>query len=115
MSQKKIIEALKVMNFKIAIDDFGTGYSSIKELSKLSIDIIKIDKTFIDNIQHEPKDLKLLESLMNFCNSLENVKIIIEGIEQIEQVKLLANLNFTGYQGYYFSRPLSLENFMDSI
>ena len=107
---KNIVEFLKQKNFKISIDDFGTGYSSLTYLKDLPVDFIKIDISFIKNIEHNEKDLAVVETLINFAHKF-NLKTIAEGVESENQVKILQNLNCDYIQGFYFAKPMPFEEF----
>lgn len=100
----KIIDGLKKEGFQIALDDFGMGYSNISRILDQSFNKIKFDKSFIENIFSNEKKLNLLESLLNFFN-LFGYKTLIEGVETEKEYLLLRALNFSEYQGYFFSRP----------
>ncbi len=103
-------EKIRVLNeiidigINIAIDDFGTGYSSLNYLAKLPVNTLKIDKSFIDNINNE-NNQAVIRSIVNLSKSLK-YKIITEGVETKEQVDLLTELECNIIQGYYFSKPL---------
>ncbi len=103
-------EKIKVLNelidngINIAIGDFGTGYSSLNYLTKLPVNTLKIDKSFIDNINNE-NNQAVIRSIVNLSKSLK-YKIITEGVETKEQLDLLNELECNIIQGYYFSKPL---------
>lgn len=104
---KEKIELLNEINnngINIAIDDFGTGYSSLSYLINIPINTLKIDKTFIDNIENY-KNKILIRSIINLSKDLK-YNIITEGVETKEQVNLLAGLGCNIIQGFYFSKPL---------
>ncbi|MBV7271776.1 EAL domain-containing protein [Clostridium sp. PL3] len=91
----------------ISIDDFGTGYSSLSYLTILPINTLKIDKSFIDNIENE-KNRAVIECILNLSKSLK-YKVIAEGVEIKEQLGVLMNLGCNIIQGYYFSKPVDEE------
>ncbi len=93
-----LLNEIKKAGFSIAIDDFGTGYSSLSILQNMPIDVIKIDKSFVN----QPR---MLEIMMIIANKLE-LKTVIEGVETKEQVIELQNLGIDFLQGYYYSRPV---------
>lgn len=97
---------LKNIGFSISIDDFGTGYSSFKYLSKLPVDDIKIDRSFVSTIHNHKNNYIIVRSIINLAHSL-NMKVIAEGVEIFEHVNMLQNLNCDYAQGYYYSKPLS--------
>ena len=92
------------------MDDFGTGYSSLNMLSAMPIDILKMDKEFIRNIEHDEKDIRLVELILDIAGTLK-VPVIAEGVETKEQLILLRKLGCAMVQGFYFSRPLPAEEF----
>ena len=100
---------LKDLGFSISLDDFGTGYSSLSYLKNLNIDNLKIDKSFITNINKSKYEQKMLKAISDLATSL-GINLIYEGIENKEQLDCLRKINKTGYyQGYYFSRPVTAE------
>ena len=99
------LQALKQLGVRIAIDDFGTGYSSLSHLQHFPIDILKIDKSFIDELQAETRqNANLVDGIINLGESL-HVDVIAEGIEQPQQAEQLRAIRATLGQGYLFSRP----------
>lgn len=101
----EILNKLKELNVKIAIDDFGTGFSSLSYLAKFPIDIVKIDKSFIDKIAYDPQVLKIVQTIINLAKQL-GLKIIAEGVEDTEQFKILADNGCDFIQGYLISKPI---------
>ena len=110
ISLSNITKKMKQKGFNISLDDFGTGYSSLSMLHDLSIDAIKIDKTFIDNINKS----NIAKYIINMAKDL-NIKTVAEGVETKEQLKALKNMGCDIVQGYYYSKPLSLEEFIKYI
>lgn len=104
------ITKLQKMGFPIEIDDFGTGYSSLSYLSKLPIDRIKIDRSFISNLSDNKRQALVLEALINVGKSLQ-LGVLAEGIETKEQLRFLKQKGCEEYQGFYFSKPLSVKKF----
>ncbi|WBW97082.1 sensor domain-containing protein [Oceanirhabdus sp. W0125-5] len=101
----KKLEKLRELGIKIALDDFGTGYSSFNYLVKLPIDILKIDKSFIDGVHKNPKAKLVVEGIISFAKKL-NFLVVAEGVEEIEQLEILKEQDCDKIQGYIFSKPL---------
>ncbi|MEU8228391.1 EAL domain-containing protein [Actinoplanes sp. NPDC048967] len=98
------LRELRDLGVHIAIDDFGTGYSSLSYLRRFPIDILKIDKAFIDGIATDPDDATLAEAVVQLGRALR-LQTVAEGIENIDQHSLLSALGCTYGQGYLFARP----------
>ena len=98
------LESCRKAGVSVAIDDFGTGFSSLSTLADLPIDVIKIDRLFITQANENPKYLKILNSISELGHQL-GLKIVAEGVEQIEQFELVKNLGIRCVQGYLVSRP----------
>ena len=101
----KEVQEIKKEGFIVSIDDFGTGYSSLSILQNMPIDIIKIDKTFIDKIDFDKKGNNLVDYIILIAKKL-NLKTVAEGIENEEQAKYLKEIDCDLLQGYYYSKPL---------
>ncbi|MGN0159865.1 MAG: putative bifunctional diguanylate cyclase/phosphodiesterase [Lachnospiraceae bacterium] len=106
----KIVTGLKELGVKIALDDFGTGYSSLNYIRQLDFDIIKIDKTFIDDILTDDYDQAFVKLIVDFARKI-NVKLCVEGVETEEQFEYLRDLEADSIQGYFFSRPITAHDF----
>ena len=101
----KILRTFKDEGITISIDDFGTGYSSLNYLKNLPISKLKIDKAFVNNITTDNKDAMIVKTIIDIAHNL-NLKVIAEGVEHLEQMEFLRNLNCDELQGYFFSKPL---------
>jgi diguanylate cyclase (GGDEF)-like protein len=101
--ERGVLTRLKQLGVQIAVDDFGTGYSSLQYLQRFPIDILKIDKSFVDGIA-EPNEPALAQAIIDLGDSL-NLRVIAEGVEHEAQVTRLADLGCRWGQGYHFSRP----------
>ena len=114
MSQNTaIIQTLALMRnsrIHIAMDDFGTGYSSLSYLRNYPFDSLKIDRTFIRDIHQDRNDKALVNATLSMSHAL-GVKVVAEGIETVEQLKFLQKAGCEYGQGYYFSKPISAEEF----
>ena len=99
------LQAIRVMGVGIAIDDFGTGFSSLSYLSKLPVDTLKIDRSFVVDMTAGPEGLALVSTIINLAHSLK-LKVVAEGVETGEQSRLLRLLKCDEMQGYLFSKPV---------
>lgn len=105
-----VLNKVKLLGVCIAMDDFGTGYSSLNYIVKYPIDVVKIDKSLINDIANKTSDFKLLTGLIGVLQGL-NKQIVVEGIETIDQVRYLDEFNHLIAQGYYYSKPVDLATF----
>jgi len=108
------MKILKTYGIKIAMDDFGTGYSSLEYLKNLPLDQIKIDRSFVKDMRKNPKDLALVKSMILLGQAFE-FEVIAEGIEEEEDFILLKELECYCFQGYYFAKPLNIEDFNKEV
>lgn len=99
------MQKLQEIGITISLDDFGTGYSSLNYLRRIPINIIKIDKSFIDNICFNYEDRAVTNFIIQFAHQL-NYEVVAEGIETSEQLEILKEMHCDKIQGYYFSKPL---------
>ena len=105
----KILNSLHEIGIKIAMDDFGTGYSSLSYLKRLPLDILKIDKLFIDNIIEDKKEMDIVQGILALAKNLK-LTVIAEGVEKVEQRDILFKNGCQYIQGYYYTEPLSAED-----
>ncbi|WP_078973413.1 putative bifunctional diguanylate cyclase/phosphodiesterase [Streptomyces sp. MMG1533] len=103
-----LLRTLKDLGVRIAVDDFGTGFSSLRYLREFPIDVLKIDKTFIDDVPEDPKQVALVEGIVHLADTL-GLQVIAEGIEEEAQRELLASIGCRFGQGYLFAPPMNLE------
>ncbi len=105
-SNLSILNTLKRLGFRIAVDDFGTGFSSLSYLAELPIDVIKIDKSFINRLPHDRRTIAVVNSIISLAESLDMLTIG-EGAENKSQVDWLHAHGCKTIQGYYFHKPMS--------
>lgn len=105
----KQLKSLRKMGIKIKLDDFGTGYSSLSYLNKFEIDYIKIDRSFIQTITEDRLSEKIVKAIILLAKDIE-LKIVAEGVEKIEEVKLLKSWGCEFIQGYFYSEPLTSQD-----
>ncbi len=101
------------MGISIILDDFGILYSSLSLLSKFPISYLKIDKSFVDRLE-DVKTLNIVQHLVSMCKTL-NIKTIAEGVEYEWQADLLMRMSCDYLQGYYLSKPITLDKFLDLL
>ncbi len=104
------LKAIQAMGVGIAIDDFGTGYSSFSHLATLPINALKIDRSFVINMAHNPDHRTIVSTIISLAHLLKH-KVVAEGIDAEEQVRLLREMGCDEIQGYIFSRPIPAEEF----
>lgn len=101
----EILNLIRSKGIRISIDDFGTGYSSMKYLRNLPVDVMKIDKIFVDNICYDNKDKEITNAMVGLGTKL-GLEVIAEGIESVEQMHILKKIGCDTGQGYLFSKPV---------
>jgi diguanylate cyclase (GGDEF)-like protein len=102
------LHQLKALGIRLAIDDFGTGYSSLNYLRALPVDIVKIDKVFIDGVASDKEARGLIKAILSMADTLD-LQTVAEGVESRDQVTRLAQLGSALVQGFYYARPLTPE------
>lgn len=113
----KLIDELKAEGISTSIDDFGTGYSSLNMLKMASIDLLKIDKSFIpseEEYENKKKDCIMFENIAMLAKAL-GYKVVIEGVETLQQYEYLRGVGCDIIQGFYFDRPLPVDTFLQRI
>lgn len=106
----KTIERLHDEGFIIVIDDFGSGYSSFNFLKDVCADVIKIDRVFLKKSSHEERGEQILRSIISLSHDI-GMDVITEGVENVDQLSMLAKMNCDWFQGYYFSKPITVGDF----
>lgn len=109
---RKIMAELQALGIRIALDDVGTGHGGMAYLQKLGVDIIKIDKMFIDSISSDDNSTTIVDSMVELADNL-GMGIIAEGVELEEQIDRLLELGVTAAQGYYFAPPMPANEFIE--
>ncbi|MHB8743309.1 MAG: PAS domain S-box protein [Sulfuricaulis sp.] len=110
----EVLRGLERIGVSVAIDDFGTGYSSLSYLRRLPIDVIKIDRAFIEHINDNADDAAIANAIIALGHSLQR-QIIAEGVETLEQLNVLRRYGCDVVQGYYYSRPLPAAEFIEYL
>lgn len=105
-----MLSVLKAMGISLTVDDFGTGYSSLNYLRRFQIDRLKIDKSFVNNVCNNAEDAAIIKAILSMSKGLQ-LKTVAEGVETKEQLDFLTANGCDEIQGYYFSHPLSVEDF----
>ncbi|MNM67032.1 Cyclic di-GMP phosphodiesterase Gmr [compost metagenome] len=105
-----ILDSLKKLGLSIAVDDFGTGYSSLNYLKQFPIDVLKIDRTFVDGLPEGEQDAQIARAIIAMAHSL-NLAVIAEGVETHEQLEFLREHGCDEVQGYLFGRPMPASQF----
>lgn len=106
-----VILFLKKQGIKVAIDDFGTGFASLDLLAKIPVDTLKIDRGFIFNIQKNFASQAIVKAVTE-CAKEMKIKVCMEGLEEREMIDFVKKYSVHSYQGYYFSKPIIMEQFM---
>jgi len=99
------LSRIKALGMRLSVDDFGTGYSSLAYLKRFPLDALKIDRTFVRDLPHDSDDALITKAVIRLAHSL-NLKVVAEGVENVEQIRELEKYNCDEIQGYYVSRPL---------
>lgn len=108
------VKKIKTLNIKVAIDDFGTGFSSLSYIKKIPFDVIKIDKAFLSDIEIDQKSRGIVKEIIKLAHILETY-VVIEGVQELEQIKLLKTMEADCIQGYYYSEPLKPADYIAFI
>lgn len=108
------INQLRELGIDVSIDDFGTGYSSLSYLKKLPISELKIDRSFIKDAPKNPNDAALIEAILAVAQH-HNLHVVAEGVETAEQLEFLRVRGCESYQGFYFAKPMPMDQFSQSV
>lgn len=110
----KMMNELKMMNVDLSIDDFGSGYSSFNILKDVPFDVLKIDREFLSDSVHTEKGKWILQEIVEMAHGL-GMSVICEGVETQEQIDLLASIHCHYAQGFFYSRPIPMEEFIEKF
>jgi diguanylate cyclase (GGDEF)-like protein len=111
---QQILTTLRENQIRIALDDFGTGFSSLAYLKDLSVDKLKIDKSFIQQIDLDPRQLYLVRHITELAHDL-GLTVVAEGVETMAELNIVADIGAEEIQGYYYSRPLELPQLINYL
>lgn len=109
-----MLASLKALGVRLAIDDFGTGYSSLAYLKSFPIDVLKIDKSFIDHLPDHQQDAEICKAIVTLAHTL-GFDVLAEGVEQESQQRYLQQIGCDLYQGYYYAKPLPAADFAQLV
>jgi EAL domain-containing protein (putative c-di-GMP-specific phosphodiesterase class I) len=107
---QQLLDKVRSQGLSVAIDDFGTGLSSLAYLKDLPLDVIKIDKSFIDGVGRDRQSHAIVKTIVDLANNLQ-LSTVAEGVETAEQADILRAMGVKEFQGYYFARPMPAEAF----
>jgi len=110
----RVMDSLKKLGVSLAIDDFGTGYSSLAYLKRFPIDVIKIDRAFISQLEVSAQDRAIAKLIIEMSHQL-SFKVVAEGVENEEQFQILKNMSCDLLQGFYFSKPLNKADYLEFL
>ncbi|MBI3446730.1 MAG: EAL domain-containing protein [Magnetospirillum sp.] len=105
VDQREILQRLRALGVRLAIDDFGTGYSSLSYLKRLPVTTLKIDRSFIRDMACDSRDMMLVSSIIGIAHSL-GLKVVAEGIEELDQMTILTAQECDEIQGYFLAKPM---------
>ena len=108
------LAALKSLGVKLSVDDFGTGYSSLAYLRRFPIDVLKIDRSFIKDLEHDNEAQVIAKTIIALGHAL-SLQVVAEGVEKPEQFAILQEQGCDQVQGYWLSRPLSAQDFLSVL
>ena len=107
---KKILADIKKIGVRIALDDFGTGYSSLNHIREIPFDVIKVDQSFVRDLDKDAYSQSFIKMVSELANAI-GVSICVEGVETKEQYQILQGMKVRLVQGYYFDRPMPKKDF----
>ena len=107
---KEILGSIKKLGVRIALDDFGTGYSSLNHIREIPFDVIKVDQSFIKDLEKDDYAKSFIKMVAELAEAI-GVNLCVEGVETESQYEMLSNMRVNLVQGYYFDRPMQLKAF----
>jgi diguanylate cyclase (GGDEF)-like protein len=110
----KSMQSLKALGVNISLDDFGTGYSSLSYVQRFPIDMIKMDRSFINDVETKPSCRAIIKSVNALCRNLKLI-CVVEGVETENQVRVLRALGCTAMQGYFFGKPMPADKVLEFL
>lgn len=110
----EVVNQLKNLGLHLAMDDFGSGYSSLNILRDIPFDVLKIDRGFVNESVTSESSIIIMQKIIEMAKGL-NIEVICEGVETKEQVETLRNLGCTQVQGYYYGKPMPMEEFLEKF
>jgi diguanylate cyclase (GGDEF)-like protein/PAS domain S-box-containing protein len=110
----EVLKALKALGVRLVLDDFGTGYSSLSYLTRLPLDVLKVDRSFVDGLGSEPRDTAITETIIAMSRAL-SLDVVAEGVETAGHVRELSRLGCGLAQGFHFSRAVSAEEITEAL
>lgn len=107
-----ILTRLRLKGFHLSIDDFGTGSSVLENIKKIPFTELKVDKTFIDQIENQPRSLNLLKDIITMAHN-QNMQVVVEGVEDIDTLKVVQEAGTDIIQGYLYAKPMAVYEFLN--
>jgi EAL domain-containing protein (putative c-di-GMP-specific phosphodiesterase class I) len=111
---EKQLKLIRNAGIQVWLDDFGTGYSSLSYLRRFTVDGIKIDRSFVRDITSDPKDQQLIQAMIAMANNLD-LLVVAEGIETAEQAELISSYGCNIGQGFYYDKPMPVDEFVSRL
>jgi predicted signal transduction protein with EAL and GGDEF domain len=111
---RKNIAMLRNLGVRVALDDFGTGYSSLNHVSKMPLDRLKIDRSFVDGLETEKETRDVVRTIADLCRNLD-LDCVVEGVETAAQLERLEDMGLRLVQGFHFSRPIPAADVSDFL